>query len=125
MGLSSVVHGGHCATPPGLPSPGIRVGRSGPVGLVAEGRGVDLLLWADGLGCPFQQTGPVFRQLSDRASALTFIVLVLGVSLATARLLGGLILAVSPLLVTLLMLLVVTRDGWRREGWRRLGIGRL
>lgn len=49
----------------------------------------------------------------------------LGVSLGTARVLGGLVLVLSPLLVTLLMLLVVTRDGWRRDGWRRLGAGRL
>ncbi|MFI1991630.1 lysostaphin resistance A-like protein [Actinoplanes sp. NPDC020271] len=67
----------------------------------------------------------MFRRLSDRAAALTFIVLVLGVSLATARVLGGLILALSPLLVTLVMLLVVTRDGWTRDGRRRLGTGRL
>ncbi|MER7008072.1 hypothetical protein ABT297_34190 [Dactylosporangium sp. NPDC000555] len=37
------------------------------------------------------------RQLSDRAAALTYIVLVLAVSAATAGLLGGLILAISPL----------------------------
>lgn len=61
------------------------------------------------------------RRLSDRAAALTFIVLVLGVSLATARVLGGLILAVSPLLVTVVLVLV-NRDGWRGLGMGRLGL---
>ncbi|MBM2618554.1 CPBP family intramembrane metalloprotease [Actinoplanes sp. LDG1-06] len=67
----------------------------------------------------------MFRTLSDRASGLVFVVVVLAVSLSTARVAGGLVLAVSPLLVTLLMMLVVTRDGWSRDGWRRLGLGRL
>ncbi|WP_436533451.1 CPBP family intramembrane glutamic endopeptidase [Actinoplanes sp. HUAS TT8] len=60
-------------------------------------------------------------RLSDRAAALTFIVLVLGVSLATARVLGGLVLAVSPLLVTVVMMLV-TRDRWGSLGMGRLGL---
>ncbi|HEX8865553.1 MAG TPA: CPBP family intramembrane glutamic endopeptidase, partial [Lentzea sp.] len=51
--------------------------------------------------------------------------LVLAISLGTATIAGGLILAVSPLLVVLLMLLVVTREGYARDGWRRLGLGRL
>ncbi|WP_086661699.1 CPBP family intramembrane glutamic endopeptidase [Lentzea kentuckyensis] len=67
----------------------------------------------------------MFEQLSDRAAAVVFIVLVLGTSLSTATIAGGLILAVSPLLVVLAMLLVVTREGYRRDGWRRLGMGRL
>jgi CAAX protease family protein len=66
----------------------------------------------------------VFRQLSDRAAALTYITLVLAVSAGTARLFGGLILAFSPLLVTLVMQLLVTREGWTRSGWRRIGMGR-
>lgn len=67
----------------------------------------------------------MFRTLSDRASGLMFVVVVLAVSLCTTRIAGGLVLAISPLLVTLLMMLVVTRDGWSRDGWRRLGLGRL
>jgi membrane protease YdiL (CAAX protease family) len=67
----------------------------------------------------------VFRQLSDRAAAVGFIVVVLAISLGTATIAGGLILAVSPLLVVLAMLLVVTREGYTRAGWRRLGLGRL
>ncbi|MBU2667933.1 CPBP family intramembrane metalloprotease [Actinoplanes bogorensis] len=66
----------------------------------------------------------MFRALSDRASGLVFVVLVLAVSLGTARVAGGLNLAFSPLLVVLLMMLVVTREGWSRAGWRRLGLGR-
>ena len=60
-------------------------------------------------------------RLSDPAASAIFIVTVLGVSLATARIADGLVLALSPLLVTLAML-VLTRDGgsWRRE--RRLGM---
>ncbi len=67
----------------------------------------------------------MFRQLSDRVAAVVFIVLVLAISLGTATVAGGLILAISPLLVVLLMLLVVTREGYGCGGWRRLGMGRL
>ncbi|MGW4213391.1 CPBP family intramembrane glutamic endopeptidase [Lentzea sp. NPDC004789] len=67
----------------------------------------------------------MFQQLSDRAGAVVYIVLVLAISSGTATIAGGLILAVSPLLVVLLMLLVLTREGYGREGWRRLGMGRL
>ncbi|SLL99930.1 hypothetical protein ACSP50_3162 [Actinoplanes sp. SE50/110] len=49
----------------------------------------------------------------------------LSISATTARVFDGLLLAVSPLLVTLLMLVVVTREGWSRTGWRRLGLGHL
>lgn len=66
----------------------------------------------------------MFRSLSDRASALVFIALVLAIAAATATIAGGLLLALSPLLVTALMMLVVTRDGYRKEGWRRLGLTR-
>ncbi|MGX6603326.1 CPBP family intramembrane glutamic endopeptidase [Micromonosporaceae bacterium Da 78-11] len=64
----------------------------------------------------------MFRQLSDRTSSLVFIGLVLAVSAATATVWGGLVLALSPLLVTMVMLLVVNREG--RDGWTRLGMGR-
>jgi len=67
----------------------------------------------------------VFVTLSDRTASIVFVVLVLGVSLGTANLAGGLILALSPLLVVLVMLLLVTREGHSRYGWRRLGMGRL
>jgi membrane protease YdiL (CAAX protease family) len=67
----------------------------------------------------------LFAHVSDRAAAASFIVLVLAVSAGTARVAEGLVLAVSPALVTLLMMLVVTREGRSRAGWRGLGLGRL
>ena len=67
----------------------------------------------------------MFKNLSDRTSAIVFVVLVVSIAAATASFAGGLVLAVSPLLVTALMMLVVTRDGYQAEGWRRLGITRL
>lgn len=67
----------------------------------------------------------MFATLSDRTSSIVFVLLTLGVSLATADVAGGLVLAFSPLLVVLVMLLVVTREGRSRAGWRRLGTGRL
>lgn len=67
----------------------------------------------------------MFKNLSDRTSAIIFVVLVVGIAAATASFAGGLVLAISPLLVTALMMFVITRDGYRAEGWRRLGITRL
>ncbi|GAA4976723.1 CPBP family intramembrane glutamic endopeptidase [Actinoplanes utahensis] len=67
----------------------------------------------------------MFATLSDRTASIVFVLLTLGIALGTADVAGGLILAFSPLLVVLLMLLVVTREGYRRDGWRRLGMGRL
>ena len=67
----------------------------------------------------------MFKNLSDRTSAIIFVVMVIGIAATTANFAGGLVLAVSPLLVTALMMFVITRDGYRAEGWRRLGITRL
>lgn len=67
----------------------------------------------------------MFERLSDRASSIVFIVLTLTIALATAGVAEGLVLAFSPLLAVLVMLLVLTREGYSREGWRRLGMGRL
>jgi membrane protease YdiL (CAAX protease family) len=67
----------------------------------------------------------LFAHLSDRVAAAVFVVLVLAVSAGTATIAEGLVLAVSPALVTLLMMLVVTREGHSRGGWHRLGLGRL
>ncbi|WP_433511653.1 lysostaphin resistance A-like protein [Nonomuraea sp. CA-143628] len=67
----------------------------------------------------------MFERLSDRATSIVFIVLALTISLGTANIADGLVLALSPLLVVLAMLLVVTREGYSRDGWRRLGMGRL
>ena len=67
----------------------------------------------------------MFATLSDRTASIVFVVLILGASLGTATIAGGLVLAASPLLVVLVMLLVVTREGLTRDGWGRLGMGRL
>ncbi|POH63018.1 hypothetical protein C3B61_15205 [Cryobacterium zongtaii] len=67
----------------------------------------------------------MFKNLSDRTSSILYVVLVASVAASTASFAGGLVLAISPLLVTALMMFVVTRDGYRAEGWRRLGITRL
>ncbi|QBJ95991.1 CPBP family intramembrane metalloprotease [Rhodococcus sp. ABRD24] len=67
----------------------------------------------------------MFERLSDRTSAIIFSILVLAISLCTANVAEGLVLAISPLLAVLVMLLVVTREGYGRAGWRRLGMGKL
>ncbi len=67
----------------------------------------------------------MFPSLSGTTKAGIFIAGVLLISLTTAGVFGGLILAVSPLLMTLLMMFVVTRDGYSREGWRTIGVTRL
>ncbi|MFI7416098.1 lysostaphin resistance A-like protein [Nonomuraea sp. NPDC049684] len=66
----------------------------------------------------------MFRQLDDRVTSIVYIVLVLAVSAATARVAEGLVLALSPLLTVLVLLFVVTREGCSRDGLRRLGLGR-
>lgn len=67
----------------------------------------------------------MFERLSDRSASVVFILLTLLVSLGTADVAEGLVLAVSPLLVVLVMLLVVTREGYSRAGWRPLGMSAL
>lgn len=73
----------------------------------------------------------MFTQLTDSAKAFLFygiaISLTLGVSLL-APLLGDATPALhicTPLLAVLLMLLVVTRDGYARTGWGSLGLQRV
>lgn len=67
----------------------------------------------------------MFRSLSDRTTSLVFIALVLVAAVATPTIGDGLVLVMSPLLVSLFMMLVLTRDGFAAAGWRRLGITRL
>lgn len=67
----------------------------------------------------------MFRTLSSTAKASVFIVGVLLISVTTAGVAGGLILAVSPLLMTLLMMFVITRDGYSKAGWQTIGFTRL
>ncbi|SEK46612.1 CPBP family intramembrane glutamic endopeptidase [Rhodococcus maanshanensis] len=67
----------------------------------------------------------MFPRLPDRTASIVYIALVLAVALGTANIAEGLLLAVSPLLTVLVMMLVVTREGYRRAGWRPLGMTRL
>lgn len=63
--------------------------------------------------------------LSDRSAAMLFMVLVVGTACATATVADGAILALSPLLVTMVMMFVVTRDGYRGAARQRLGVTRI
>jgi membrane protease YdiL (CAAX protease family) len=72
----------------------------------------------------------VFTQLSDLRKAMVFyatvFALVVGVTFLPLDQKPMLLLAmVMPTLTTLLMLLVVTRDGYSRAGWASLGLHRL
>lgn len=67
----------------------------------------------------------MFRTLSNTAKAGIFIAGVLLISFTTAGIAGGLILAVSPLLMVLLMMLVITRDGYHKAAWRDIGLAPL
>jgi hypothetical protein len=72
----------------------------------------------------------MFRHLTDTTKALGFysIAFVLATIIALlAPLIGagaGFVTMFTPLIAVLLMLLVVTRDGYSREGWRSLGLHR-
>ncbi|MDJ0363406.1 CPBP family intramembrane glutamic endopeptidase [Rhodococcus sp. H29-C3] len=67
----------------------------------------------------------MFPAFTSTAKSTIFIAGVLLIALTTAGVAGGLILALSPLLMTLLMMFVITRDGYSRIGWRTIGITRL
>jgi membrane protease YdiL (CAAX protease family) len=76
----------------------------------------------------------MLQTLTDRQKAVTYVVLVLAMAVGTARLIdllgltpGFTLFALwmsTPALATLLMLLVVTRDGYSKEGWASLGVHR-
>src|SRR5215210_5852677 len=77
----------------------------------------------------------MFMKLADTNKAAIFSVLVLCMSVGAAlliRMLGltpgfGLfaIWSFTPTVATLIMLLVVTREGYSKEGWKSLGLHRL
>jgi membrane protease YdiL (CAAX protease family) len=77
----------------------------------------------------------MFTKLADTNKAAIFTVLVLCLSVGAAlliRFLGlspGLLMwtiwSITPTAAALIMLLVVTRDGYSREGWKSLGLHRL
>jgi uncharacterized protein len=76
----------------------------------------------------------MFTKLTDTTKAAIFSVLVLCLSVGAAlsiNMLGlsGFAMAgvwsITPVVATLIVLLVVTRDGYSREGWKSLGLHRL
>jgi membrane protease YdiL (CAAX protease family) len=73
----------------------------------------------------------VFTNLSDSAKALLFFVLALGLTVTAALLypiLGRITLYIhmyTPTLAVLIVMLVVTRDGYSKAGWSALGLHRL
>jgi uncharacterized protein len=77
----------------------------------------------------------MFTKLTDTSKAAIFAVLVLCLSVGAALLIRFLdfstgavmwsLWSITPTLATLIMLLVVTRDGYSKEGWKSLGQHRL
>jgi uncharacterized protein len=78
----------------------------------------------------------MFKTLTNTSKAAIFtgLVLILAVAaalainalgLASNELAWGAVWSITPVLATLIMLLVVTREGYSRKGWQSLGLGRL
>jgi membrane protease YdiL (CAAX protease family) len=77
----------------------------------------------------------MFTKLADTSKAAIFSVLVLCISLGAALVIRFLELppglamwtlwSITPTVAALIMLLVVTRDGYSKEGWKSLGLHRL
>jgi uncharacterized protein len=77
----------------------------------------------------------MFTKLSDTSKAAIFTVLVLSLAVGAALLIRFLnistdlvmfsVWSCTPTVATLIMLLVVTRDGYTKEGWKSLGLHRL
>ena len=77
----------------------------------------------------------MFTKLTDKSKAAIFSVLVLCMSVGAALLIRVLELppglemwtlwSFTPTVATLIMLLIVTREGYSREGWKSLGLHRL
>src|SRR5919202_3145407 len=77
----------------------------------------------------------MFTKLTDTSKAAIFTVLVMAMAVGAALLINMLGLTTgfgmfalwmsTPTVATLIMLLVVTRDGYSKEGWKSLGLHRL
>ena len=78
----------------------------------------------------------MFKTLTDTSKAAIFTALVLILAVAAALAINALGLAsnefawgavwsITPVLATVIMLLVVTREGYSRKGWQSLGLARL
>src|SRR5215213_9901324 len=78
----------------------------------------------------------MFTKLADTSKGAIFSVLVLCLAVGAAlsinmlglgsnELMWGTVWSITPVVATLILLLVVTRDGYSREGWKSLGLHRL
>jgi|SRR5215218_1055616 uncharacterized protein len=78
----------------------------------------------------------MFTKLADTSKGAIFSVLVLCLAVGAAlsinmlglgsnELMWGTLWSITPVVATLIMLLVVTREGYSREGWKSLGLHRL
>jgi uncharacterized protein len=76
----------------------------------------------------------MFTKLTDTRKAAIFAVLVICLSVGAALAINMLglsgfamagVWSITPVVATLILLLVVTRDGYSREGWKSLGLHRL
>src|SRR5829696_9062547 len=78
----------------------------------------------------------MFTKLADTSKGAIFSVLVLCLAVGAAlsinmlglgsnELMWGTLWSITPVVATLILLLVVTRDGYSREGWKSLGLHRL
>ena len=61
---------------------------------------------------------------TDKAGVFAVLVLVIGVALAASPLANTFTYAFVPMVTTLVMMLVVTGEGYTREGWQSLGLHR-
>src|SRR5918999_525074 len=64
----------------------------------------------------------MFTNMTDTTKGAVFSVLVLG--LGSNELAWGSLWSITPVVATVTMLLVVTREGYSREGWKSLGLHR-
>ncbi len=69
----------------------------------------------------------MLKKLTDRAEATAFYTITLALMVAVALMPGASteVAMLTPLVVVILMLFVVTRDGYTREGLKSLGLHRL
>lgn len=69
----------------------------------------------------------MFRSMKDlqKAYAFTGIVIVLAVAFSLIPGINSLIYMMTPTIAALLMMLVVTKDGYSKDGWKRLGLHKL
>jgi hypothetical protein len=77
----------------------------------------------------------MFTRLTDTSKAANFAVLVIGLAVGAALLIRAqgyvpgpgmwTVWMFTPTMATLIMLLVVTREGYSKEGWKSLGLHRL